>query len=66
MTGPSERIRYFDFCSLYPYINKYGRYACGIPQMLRGSFIPPHVEGLLKCRVLPPRNLYIPVLPYRG
>ena len=61
-----ERIRYFDFCSLYPYINKYGRYACGAPRKLRGSDIPERVEGLLKCRVLPPRNLYIPVLPYRS
>ena len=66
VTEPSERIRYFDFCSLYPYINKYGRYASGTPKKLRGSQIPDRVEGLLKCRVLPPRNLYIPVLPYRS
>ena len=63
---PEESIRYFDFCSLYPYINKYGRYACGIPKKFRGSFIPERVEGLLKCRILPPQNLYIPVLPYRS
>ena len=64
--GPSENIRYFDFCSLYPYINKYGRYVAGVPEKLRGSEIPESLEGLLKCRILPPRNLYIPVLPYRS
>ena len=66
VTDPAECIRYYDFCSLYPYINKYGRYACGVPEKLRGSFIPRRVEGLLKCLVLPPRDLYIPVLPYRS
>ena len=67
VNASSENIRYYDFCSLYPYINKYGKYAAGVPKKLRGeSLIPENVEGLLKCRILPPQDLYIPVLPYRS
>ena len=63
--GPGESIRYVDFCSLYPYVNKYARYPVGHPKVYSGEDIPAVVEGLIKCSVLPPRDLYHPVLPYR-
>ena len=60
-----ENIRYEDVCSLYPYICKYGLFPVGSPEILRGDDIPPSMVGLLKCKILPPRQLFMPVLPYR-
>ncbi|KAK4874279.1 hypothetical protein RN001_013639 [Aquatica leii] len=65
-----EKIFYFDITSLYPYINKYAKYPIGHPTIYIGhnscSKLPINtVEGLIKCVVLPPRDLYHPVLPYR-
>ncbi|XP_031342123.1 uncharacterized protein LOC116170010 [Photinus pyralis] len=65
-----EEIRNLDVCSLYPYVNKYGKYPLGHPRVL----VTPEelhscnlntIEGMVKCTVLPPQNLYHPVLPYR-
>lgn len=65
-----EKIRYIDICSLYPYINKYGKYPIGHPVIKIGQECDEYVgtnlegvEGLVKCRVLPPRDLLYPVLP---
>ncbi|XP_043268101.1 uncharacterized protein [Venturia canescens] len=70
-----EQIRYVDVCSLYPYICKFGKYPVGHPKVYVGDeckvLTGPHntdlsrVEGIVKCTVLPPRNLYHPVLPVR-
>lgn len=70
----NEKIRYLDVCSLYPYVLKTGAFPIGHPDIYIGdecnSLIgnPPNfalVEGLVRCRVLPPRDLFHPVLPYR-
>lgn len=67
-----EKIRYLDFTSLYPYVNKYGPYPIGHPKIYRNIKCTPnnlknvrYVNGLIKCKILPPNNLLIPVLPYR-
>ena len=65
-----EVIRYYDFTSLYPYVNKYGLYPLGHHKRLgqehwEGNLDISGIEGLVKCTVLPPRGLYHPVLPYR-
>ncbi|XP_067651372.1 uncharacterized protein [Haliotis asinina] len=62
-----EEIKYVDVCSLYPYICKYGTYPLGHPEI---KDHPPvsdlfDLHGLIQCRVLPPTDLYHPVLPYR-
>lgn len=65
----NERIDYDDFTSLYPDINKNGRYPIGHPKII----MDPSLEGLIhrryfgvvKCRVVPPRKLLHPVLPVR-
>lgn len=62
---PGEQIRYVDFTSLYPYVCKYAKFPIGHPVIFRGADIPDHVEGLLKCKVLPPDKLFFPVLPFR-
>ena len=60
-------IRYIDICSLYPYINKYFKYPILHPVIYVGDECPPldRLEGLVLCTVLPPRNLFHPVLPAR-
>ncbi|XP_039313511.1 uncharacterized protein LOC120359579 [Solenopsis invicta] len=76
VTEGTEKIRYVDVCSLYPYVLKTGAFPIGHPEIYIGaecsSIIgeePAYnfdlVEGLVRCRVLPPRNLFQPVLPYR-
>lgn len=59
-----EEIRYVDFTSLYPYVQKYEEYPVGHPIVIKKNFGDPmKYFGLIKCRILPPRNLYLPVLP---
>jgi G:T-mismatch repair DNA endonuclease (very short patch repair protein) len=68
--GPGEKIKYYDVCSLYPFVNKYGKYPVGHPKIHVGPEVCSRldietIEGLVKCTVLPPQDLYHPVLPYR-
>ena len=60
-----ETIRYVDYTSLYPYICKYGQFPLGHPKTYYGEGIPDHVDGLMKCKVVPPHTLFHPILPYR-
>ena len=75
-----DHIRYVDYVSLYPHVNKNYNdpelcpYPVGHPVLLTATDTVFPVEGehcldeyfgLVKCDVLPPRDLYIPVLPYR-
>jgi hypothetical protein len=56
---------YIDFTSLYPYIQKYGIFPLGHPQIITENFKEINSYfGLVYCTILPPRNLYIPTLPY--
>ena len=65
-TQPDEKMNYVDFCSLYPWCNKYGEYPLGHPQIITENFKPiDEYFGLIKCTVLPPHGLYHPILPYR-
>lgn len=63
-----DQIRYVDFISLYPYINKYGKNPIGHPVVYRGVDCEKikdicDVHGLIKCIILPPQDLILPVLP---
>eukprot|EP00971_Amphidinium_carterae_P348504 6490527-Amphidinium_carterae.2 len=61
-----QKIFYVDVCSLYPSVNALDDYAVGfkkyvnitVDDILSDKFI-----GLVKCDVIPPKDLYIPVLP---
>ena len=59
---------YVDFTSLYPYIQKYGIFPIGHPTIITENFDAciENYFGLVFCRILPPRNLYHPVLPYHA
>ena len=61
-----QKIFYLDVCSLYPTVNALDDYAVGFRQYANvtvddiksNKFI-----GLVKCDVVPPKDLYVPVLP---
>ena len=62
-----EQIRYYDYTSLYPWVNKNAHYPLGHPEFV---YPPDSLDlspyfGLAKCTVFPPADLYHPVLPYR-
>ena len=64
---PSQKIHYIDVTSLYPWVNKTSIYPKGHPTFITH---PGHTDihqyfGLMQCKILPPRELYHPVLPYR-
>ena len=62
--APGEKIRYFDFTSLYPYTNKVKRYPIGGVEVIRDNFTQlDDYFGLVQCIVLPPQDLYLPLLP---
>jgi hypothetical protein len=69
-TAEGETIEYEDIMSLYHYICKYFKIPIGHPAI--------HVvddcldidamiqkDGLMKCTILPPKQLFYPVLPFR-
>ena len=64
-----HKIKYCDVQSLYPYVCKNGTYPVGHPTCLighelqkRGTDVKQFL-GIIKCCVLPPRGLIIPLLP---
>lgn len=62
-----EQVKYYDVTSLYPYINKTGKIPIGHPAIITEDFsVLEDYEGLVKCKVLPPRDLFHPVLPCRN
>ena len=70
----TEWIKYIDFCSLYPYVQKTGDYPVGVPDEIYGARLPTENEfmqkhedyfGLVYCDVTPPNNLLFPILPLK-
>ena len=65
----NEAIQYCDVISLYPFICKYFKFPIGHPIIHIGETYKNvdaclKMESLMKCTVVPPKNLYHPVLPY--
>ena len=58
-------ICYVDLTSLYPWVCKYGLFPLGHPSVFYKDAIPERVQGLLKCKILPPSHLYHLLLPAR-
>jgi hypothetical protein len=63
----NETIKYVVM-SLYPYICKYYKFPIGHPIIHVGDACKDeeaclHLEGLIKCSIVPPIKLYHPVLP---
>ena len=64
---PNQKIRYIDYTSLYPWVNKTARYPVGHPTFISqpGTTDISEYFGFVKCRIVPPYGLYHPVLPSR-
>ena len=64
-TKKDEKIHYVDVTSLYPSVNLHGDYPIGHPEILTGRFdlTLRSYFGVVKCKILPPRELFHPVLP---
>ena len=65
-----ESIRGVDFTSLYPAVMKQENFPVGHPIVFRGSpgcfdYTPQRYFGLMHCKMIPPRQLFHPVLPNR-
>jgi hypothetical protein len=63
-----ESIKYFDVTSLYPYVLVNRDYPIGHPKVLT-EFVNTNISnyfGFIKCKVSAPKDLYLPVLPYRS
>jgi len=65
-----ETVQYCDVMSLYPFICKYIKFPIGHPIIHVGDTCADietclTMEGLMKCKIVPPQNLYHPILPYR-
>ncbi|XP_053406566.1 uncharacterized protein LOC123556078 [Mercenaria mercenaria] len=59
-----ETIDYYDVTSLYPWVNKTGKIPLGHPKIITENFKELDIyESLIKCKVLPPKGLFHPVLP---
>ncbi|XP_048588877.1 uncharacterized protein LOC125572419 [Nematostella vectensis] len=60
-----SKIYYDDICSLYPFYNYYKEFPKGHTQVTTSGFADDITvyRGLLKLKVLPPRDQYFPVLP---
>ena len=65
--NPTTKIKYVNFTSLYPDINKNGVYPVGHPIIFTENIHPDITRyfGLIQCDVLAPRGLYHPVLPFK-
>ena len=60
------RIKYIDFTSLYPWVNKYCVYPVGHPIIITENFEDiSHYFGIVKCKIVPPKGLFHLVLQYR-
>ena len=66
-----EKIQYIDICSLYPWVCKTGKFPIGHPKIhVYGdancsATKLQHMNGIVKCKVLPPEHLLHPVLPIK-
>ena len=61
-----EKGKYVDFVSLYPTVNYSKRYPVGHPtKILEPDEYDNKWFGFMKCKVLPPKGLYHPVLPVK-
>ena len=62
-----QTIQYVDFTSLYPTVQKYDSFPVGHPEVITSNFSDDIDDyyGLIKCKILPPRHLKLPVLPQK-
>jgi hypothetical protein len=67
-SSQDSRILYYDFRSLYPTVLKYNSFPVGHPIVINENLEDNDISkfyGFVKCIVIPPEQLRIPVLPVR-
>ncbi|CAC5423114.1 unnamed protein product [Mytilus coruscus] len=61
-----DTIDNYDVTSLYLFINKTGKIPLGHPKIITENFEDiDRYKGLIKCKIVPPRGLFLPVLPLK-
>lgn len=62
-----DHVRFLDFTSLYPAVMKEGIFPLGKPHIYRSQFnySDGFYFGLIKCKLLPPRQRFLPSIPTR-
>ncbi|XP_040276243.1 uncharacterized protein LOC120991509 [Bufo bufo] len=61
-----ETVHYYDFTSLYPFVNKTKTYPVGHPKIIYDHFgYIKKYFGIARVKVYPPRDLFFPVLPVK-
>ena len=67
VSDSGEKIFYVDVTSLYPWVNKTCEYPLGHPDIISNPTLEEFEEyfGLAKVTILPPAELFHPVLPVR-
>lgn len=61
-----EKIKYVDFTSLYPFVQKVKKFPVGHPEKITENFLDIcDYFGAVKCSIIPPKKLYFPVLAQR-
>lgn len=61
---PSKSEKYVNICSLYIWEYKYAKFPITHPKVLVGEGKKINLQvtnGLIKCKILPPQELYYPV-----
>jgi hypothetical protein len=62
-----EKIMHYDIRSLYAWVEKYCRMPVGHCRIITSNFDKiENYFGIIKCRILPPKQLLFPVLPCRS
>ena len=73
-TRPGEKILFYDYFSLHPSVCKFGKYCVKHPNIFIGdecfevtgeNYYISNINGLIKCIILPPRQLLFLVLPVK-
>ena len=62
-----SRIRYYGIKSLYPDVMRNGEYPVGFPEVKQRDFDYSENAyfGFMKVKMIPPKELFHPALPYR-
>jgi len=66
----NERLCYYDFTSLYPFVLKNRKFPLGHPEVITegldiDSYLAKNYFGFVYAKILPPQDLDLPVLPYK-
>ena len=62
-----EQLHYYDFTSLYPWVNKYGTYPISHPKFIYKLSNPSDISpyfGIAKCTILPPSENFVNVFAF--